>query len=133
MKRISIFLLLATLLGTSCKKETITEPNTETDTTDVNNPQPLEAKFSITVSDVNNIFENQPIKFNNLSTGYTTQVWEFGNSTKSRLTSPEITYPVHGYYSVKLIVFDDKGNRSESVQDISILCNFGGGIHPAGG
>lgn len=131
MRRLTVLLFSALLLNSSCKKETV--PVVTEDPAEVNEIKPLEAKFTITVSDANNIFENQAIKFNNLSTGYSTLVWEFGNSTKSRLTSPEISYPIHGYYSVKLIVFDDKGNRSESVQDISILCNFGGGVHPAGG
>lgn len=131
MRRLTVLLFSALLLNSSCKKETV--PVVTEDPAEVNEIKPLEAKFTITVSDANNIFENQAIKFNNLSTGYSTLVWEFGNSTKSRLTSPEISYPIHGYYSVKLIVFDNKGNRSESVQDISILCNFGGAVHPAGG
>jgi PKD repeat protein len=131
MRRLTVLLFSALLLNSSCKKETV--PVVTEDPAEENEIKPLEAKFTITVSDANNIFENQAIKFNNLSTGYSTLVWEFGNSTKSRLTSPEISYPIHGYYSVKLIVFDDKGNRSESVQDISILCNFGGAVHPAGG
>lgn len=133
MRRLPVLFFAALLFNSSCKKECIAAIAEDAAETNVNEIKPLEAKFTITVSDANNIFENQSIKFNNLSTGYTTLVWEFGNSTKSRLVSPEITYPIHGYYSVKLIVFDDKGNRSESVQDISILCNFGGGVHPAGG
>ncbi len=128
MKKLAALLLVFGLLFfvQGCKKEQalLTEEGSGSII------EPLEAKFSYSVPDPNNIFENQEIRFTNLSKGYKTLVWEFGNQTKSSNISPTKIYPVHGYYTVKLIVWDDAGNRSEFEQDISILCNFSGGTHP---
>ena len=46
-------------------------------------------------------------------------------------TAQAAATPEHGYYTVKLTVFDDKGHSQSVTQDISILCLFAGGVHPA--
>ena len=120
-----------TFLMVSCKKETASNLNQETvkpqaTATDAT----LSARFSFETSDPISIFENQSIKFINLSSGYKTCVWEFGNTTKTQDKQPTISYPMHGYHTVKLTVIDDKGNKKTTTQDISILCLYYNGVHP---
>lgn len=120
------------LLFASCKKNTQDikpASNPVISATTAPAPVPLTAKFSYTVQDPINIFEYQPIKFQNLSTGAASCVWEFGNTTKTQAKEPTMSYPMHGYYTVKLTVFDGKGNKQSTTQDISILCLFANGIH----
>jgi PKD repeat protein len=88
---------------------------------------PLQAKFSISVRDTNNIFEQQNIRFLNESTGFKHCLWEFGKSFRTTVLQPDTTYSMHGIYTVKLTVFDELGNQSVAKKDISILCNFSGG------
>jgi PKD repeat protein len=137
MKKLLLFTIICSFLVlTSCKKATEQlqpENNSLSGNTNNNSNQALDAKFSITTSDPLNIFENQSIRFNNLSTGFTSCVWEFGNATKSQQANPEISYPIHGFYTVKLTVFDGKGNKKIITQDVSILCLFYNGVHPSGG
>lgn len=89
--------------------------------------EPLQAKFSVEVPDANNIFENQTLRFKNESTGYTSCHWDFGNQVKSRVNEPDHFYGMHGYYTVTLTVWNDKGERATTEQPVSILCNFTGG------
>ncbi|MEO8768737.1 MAG: PKD domain-containing protein [Ferruginibacter sp.] len=135
MRKIFIILSASMFLLASCKKNTqdikpasdpVASPTTAA-------PAPLTAKFSYTVQDPINIFEHQPITFQNLSTGATSCVWEFGNATKTQDKEPTMSYNMHGYYTVKLTVFDGKGNEQSITQDISILCLFANGIHPTPG
>jgi len=116
-----IFVFFSAVLLSSCSKKK--------DITVINEQLPsLDAKFSIVVNDPVNIFEQQSIRFVNESTGYNLCSWQFGNNTKSQEVNPERSYPYHGIYTVTLTVFDDKGNRSAYSKDLSILCNFGGGV-----
>lgn len=139
MKRIFLLSAITVIAITSCKKSTgDIKPQTSNAPTSqavaaTTTPVPLTAKFTYMVQDPTNIFENQSIKFNNLSTGASTWVWEFGNATKSHDLQPTISYPWHGYYTVTLTVWDDKGNKQSYSQDISILCLFANGIHPPTG
>jgi PKD repeat protein len=127
MKKIVYAFPLCFLLLASCsKKDTICEAQSTA-------PETLSAKFNFTVSDPNNIYENQVIKLENLSTKVDHCVWEFGNATKSQALNPELSYPYHGFYTVKLTVFDKDGNRATATQDFSILCNFAGGNHSGTG
>jgi hypothetical protein len=127
MKQIFTALFICSIcMLASCKKST---EGLQSKTENVKPPETeaLSAKFSITVQDPINIFENQSIKFNNASTGFKTCVWEFGNTTKTQQKEPTMSYPMHGYYTVQLTVFDDKGNSAGTTQDISILCLFANG------
>lgn len=124
MKKIYLFAVLFMTIAPffSCsKKEGHPERCREEE-----NPK-LEAKFDFTVADSNNIFENQQISFRNTSTGFETCVWEFGNSVKSRDTDASVSYPMHGFYTVKLTVFDKNGQSSSATKEFSILCNFSTG------
>lgn len=131
-KLISALFLLMVFQCTSCKKNTDCIKPSENSVVKTDEAAPLNAKFVMTVHDPSNIFENQVIKFKNMSTGSSSCVWEFGNTTKSQLNEPEISYPMHGYYTVKLTVFDGKGNSHSTSTDVSILCLFYNGIHTSG-
>lgn len=122
---------------TSCKKNTELVKSQET-----NNAQaaqqpvtaaPLTAKFTVTVDNPTSIYENQSIQLNNQSTGAAGYSWDFGNDVKSTDKQPTISYPMHGYYTVTLTVWDAKGNTQKYTQDISILCLFANGIHTTQG
>lgn len=93
--------------------------------------EPLKASFDITVADSNNIFENQTIRFNNQSTGYVRCRWELGNKIQSTQVSPVHQYAMHGYYSVRLTVWNTAGESATCSRDLPILCNFssGGSTH----
>ena len=134
MTKVFIILSASMILFASCKKNTQDlKPATDPVTPTLAAPVSLAAKFSYTVQDPINIFEYQPITFQNLSTGATSCVWEFGNATKTQDKEPTMSYHMHGYYTVKLTVFDGKGNENSVTQDISILCLFANGIHPTPG
>ncbi|MFT3911571.1 MAG: PKD domain-containing protein [Ferruginibacter sp.] len=134
MRKAFIILSVSLVAFASCKKNTqdIQSPKPGAVQTPVTAPVvvSLTAKFTFTVQDPTNIFENQSIKFNNLSTGAASCVWEFGNATKSHDMEPTMSYPMHGWYTVKLTVYDGKGNQQITTQDISILCLFANAVHP---
>jgi len=131
-KLLTALFVLMLFQFTSCKKNTDCIKPTQNPIVKTEETAPLNAKFAMTVHDPSNIFENQVIKFRNLSTGASSCVWEFGNTTKSQALDPEMSYPTHGYYTVKLTVFDGKGNSQSTSSDVSILCLFYNGIHTSG-
>ncbi|MEO6668528.1 MAG: PKD domain-containing protein [Ferruginibacter sp.] len=137
MKKIFVLLLSSLFILASCKKAKEDIRPADNNVLGTQSPTatavPLTAKFTYTVQDPINIFENQAIKFSNQSTGASTWVWEFGNSTKSHDLEPAMSYPIHGYYTVTLSVWDDKGNKQSYSQDISVLCLFANGVHPPDG
>jgi PKD repeat protein len=108
---------LSSLLLYSCSKNCLEQATNSTP----------HAKFSITVSDTNNIFENQAIIFKNESIGFTRCKWEFGNKVQSQAINPTHDYPLHGYYTVILTIWDESGQTSSATRDIPILCNFSPG------
>ena len=134
MKKILMFSIGAMLSFGACKKATQDiKPASDSATDAVVTPMPLTAKFTFTVQDPINIFENQVIKFNNLSTGASSYQWEFGNTIKSQEKEPSMSYQMHGYYTVKLTATDATGNIKTYTQDFSILCLFYSGVHPTPG
>ncbi len=132
MKRVINILaagLVCTFILSACnKKDQVGDRNCDQQQA----PSKLEAKFSFTVNDPNNIFENQTIQLKNESTGYEYCVWELGNSQKVHTANANISYPYHGFYTVKLTVFDKNGQSQSFSNDFSILCNFANGVHTGG-
>lgn len=137
MKKVLGFLFISIVLFSACSKETV-EPNTPVNTSTNNSPSnppappapvPFSAKFVYTVPDPNNIFEYQRIKFKSEGSGITSWVWTFGDGSKQYTQNPEMYYLIHGFYDVTLTVTDKDGKTATSKQEISILCNFGGGTH----
>lgn len=136
MKNASMTCALALLVFSSCQKMS-TEPSaTDTEKTTVTAPaptstptssdEPFSAKFTYSVPDRNNIFENQLIRFDCNVPGVQQYVWKFDNNAKSTEKSPVMSFPLHGYHTVTLEVTDRSGNTATASQQISILCNFGG-------
>ena len=122
---LAVILVCSLILSACSKKEQVADTQEPVQQA----PAPLAAKYSFTVADPNNIFENQVIQLKNESTGFDYCVWEFGNAPKVRSTDATISYPVHGYYTVKLTVFDKNGQSQSFSQEFSILCNFTNGQH----
>ena len=50
--------------------------------------------------------------------------WDFGNGRTSTEREPSVAYGMHGTYSVKLTVTDDKGRSSSISKEITVLCVF---------
>lgn len=73
----------------------------------------FEARF---ISDA----ENRTITFNNLSTGASTFLWDFGDGTSSTLISPTKTYEQDGTYSVTLTAADSNGNTDSFIDEIEV-------------
>ncbi|MBS1765572.1 MAG: PKD domain-containing protein, partial [Bacteroidetes bacterium] len=49
------------------------------------------------------------VQFNNLSSGATSYLWEFGNGTTSTLAAPSVTYTTAGTYTVRLHAYSANG------------------------
>lgn len=136
MKSLTALFVLAAFLLSSCQKmstdvtqQSSVTPGTTTTSGGAQSPAPVEpfsAKFTYSAPDINNIFENQQIRFESKASGVVQYVWKFDNNIKSSEKNPSISFPMHGYHSVMLTVTDKDGNTATSTQDISILCNFGG-------
>ena len=142
MKKFILLSIISTTIMVSCKKaasdikatgpaNATTTGSTATGTS--TSTQRLVARFSYSAPDPINIFEYQPVTFTNESMGAVSCVWEFGNAKKSSDKDPVISYPWHGYYTVKLTVFDAHGNSQSVTHDVSILCLYANGVHPTGG
>jgi len=71
----------------------------------------FESRF---VTDVN----DRTVTFDNISTGATSFLWEFGDGTSSNLVNPKKTYEDYGSYTVTLTVRNDAGQSSTSQSDI---------------
>lgn len=140
-KQFSLLLLPVILLFAACKKESVdsgaasgnlvSPPSNVSSTilvssggisSDILN-EPFNGNFKIEVPDINNIFENQPVKLVSKSLDVVSYVWKI-NDLKLTDARPVLTFPWHGLYHITLIVTDKDGNTSTSSQDITILCNF---------
>jgi PKD repeat protein len=60
---------------------------------------------SILTSDFEFIANNELTTFNNLSIGYSSVLWTFGDGTTSTLLNPEHEYPGNGDYTVRLYCY----------------------------
>ena len=110
-------------LGTTVVKWWVRQPNGSIDscTQNVirNPPTPYAINFTTSppiVSGVINICNGQPITFNDLSTGTTGRLWNFGNgfySSNANHTEPAWHYPPGTYYDT-LTVFDDCGSPHDT-------------------
>lgn len=138
MKKIILGLLVSAAF-ISCKKDTqdwvsnskisnndVTINPTTNPTTDNKPANPFNANFVYKVQDPNNIFENQLIRLRPLGSGIVSYLWNIDN-VKYYTRDVDISFMIHGYKNVTLTVTDAQGNTASSMQDISILCNFGGG------
>lgn len=92
-------------------------------------PVPFGANFALSVSDPNNIFENQSITLINNASEVVSYLWKIDNNTKITEKSPTISFPSHGLHKITLTVTDARGNTATASKDINILCIFGGGNH----
>ncbi len=80
------------------------------------NPKP---SSDFIISDKNNIFENDEVKFANLSTNYQSCVWNFGDKNTSGFTHPTYSYEKSGLYNVSLICFS-KDNCSDTSEFLNL-------------
>ena len=71
------------------------------------------------ISDKNNIFENDEVKFANLSTDYQSCSWDFGNGNTSSFKHPIYSYDKSGLYTVSLICLSDN-NCSDTSEFLNI-------------
>src|SRR5882762_9926756 len=76
--------------------------------------EPFSAKFTYSAPDMNNIFEKQTIHLDSKASGVVQYVWNIGNGTKIVSKNPDISYIMHGYYTVTLTVTDKDGNTASS-------------------
>lgn len=78
--------------------------------------------------------EGAALKLTNSSTSSCKQLsysWDFGNGVKSTEKEPSVNYGMHGQYSVKLTVTDDKGRTATVTKEVTVLCIFASPNHPA--
>jgi PKD repeat protein len=73
----------------------------------------LEARF---VTDIN----DRTITFNNISTGASSFLWNFGDGTTSEAVNPQKTYQDYGTYTVTLTATSDNGETSIFQDDLSL-------------
>jgi PKD repeat protein len=73
----------------------------------------LDARF---VTDVN----DRTVAFNNISTGATSFLWNFGDGTTSEIINPQKTYEDYGTYTVTLTATSDNGETSIFQDDLSL-------------
>src|SRR5205085_12154306 len=118
MKKITLLLTVCLIALFSCKKAT-------DDIQAANTPAPLTAKF--TLSQVDNVFENQHVTMTPAYQDGASYVWHISNATKLLDKNAVLSIPYHGNYTVELTVTDSKGNTATQSQDIIHLCNFLGG------
>jgi PKD repeat protein len=134
MKKLTALLASAVLVFSSCQKmssDTLAQDTPATGTpsgsiTPSAPDEPFSARFTFSAPDINNIFENQQIKFEPKAPGVVQYAWKFDNNVKSSEKSPAFSFPMHGNHTVMLTVTDKDGNTATSTQPIYILCNFGG-------
>ncbi len=72
------------------------------------------------VSNKNNIFINDNVKFANISSNGQTYLWSFGDGTSSTKMHPEHTYSKKGIYSINLNVLSEN-NCSDECSDYKIV------------
>ncbi len=80
------------------------------------NPKP-ETNFII--SNAENLFQTDELRFANLSTGFKTCIWNFGDKNTSGFTHPTHSYDNPGTYKVSLICVSEK-NCSDTSEFISL-------------
>ena len=89
----------------------------------------LTAAFTID-NDFGEVNEQEDLLITNRSSSNVVSYeWDFGNGQTSTEANPSYQYEMHGYYTVKLKVTDDRGNTKEASQNVQVLCIFGGGDH----
>jgi PKD repeat protein len=115
-------LVIVSLMVLSCSKEEVTNE----DFTILKEESPVIADFNFESDIVN---ENQDLKINNLSSGATEYLWDFGENQILKDEVPDFKYLIHGIYEVKLTVKNENGSESSVIKQIEVLCNFGGGNH----
>lgn len=77
----------------------------------------FEARF---ITDVN----DRTVTFNNISTGATSFLWEFGDGTNSEVINPLKTYESYGTYTVTLTARNENGETSTFQTDITLELNL---------
>jgi len=75
------------------------------------NPKP---KSEFIISNKNNIFRGDEVRFANLSQDFRSCVWNFGDGNVSSFTHPAHTFDEAGLYNISLICFSDN-NCSDTV------------------
>jgi len=70
-------------------------------------------KSNFILSNKNNLFKNDEIKFANLSTDFSSCKWNFGDGNSSNFTNPSNVFEDAGLYNVSLICFS-KNNCSDT-------------------
>ncbi len=71
------------------------------------------------ISDKDNIFENDEVKFANLSTNYQSCSWNFGDDNTSSFKHPVYSYKKSGLYNVSLICLSDN-NCSDTSEFLNL-------------
>jgi PKD repeat protein len=64
------------------------------------------------------------VQFTNLSSGYSSSLWNFGDGTNEVMNSPQHTYASNGTYEIYLSIFDANG-CSDSTSSIIQLSSLG--------
>lgn len=78
-------------------------------------------KADFIISDKNDLFMNDEIKFANLSSNFTSCSWDFGDEDKSNFTHPSHIYEDDGFYDISLICFSkDKCSDTAKIKNLQI-------------
>ncbi len=72
-------------------------------------------KAEFVISEKDNAFENDEIKFANLSSGFTYCNWNFGDENTSTSRNPYNKYSTPGFYDISLICFNENNCSDTSV------------------
>ena len=72
------------------------------------------------ITPANQCISNNNFLFNNTSSGATTYLWQFGDSTISNLQNPSHTYSTAGNYIVKLIVYNTTGCKDSLSKSVAV-------------
>ena len=86
---------------------------------DKTDPLPISKASFVIVSTAPEV--DVPVKFENQSLNAASFVWDYGDGeSDSLVVAPEHTYASPGDYSVKMTAYTEDGQKSESVQDITV-------------
>lgn len=115
-----IVLILVVLIFVGCSKD---------DNSEVTNKVGVASFKILNTNEVVN--EHQTLELQNDSKNAVSYLWDFGNGDTSTEVTPNYTYPMCGYYTVKLTATDVEGNQTIYSQELPVLCVFGGSYnHP---
>lgn len=87
------------------------------------NIQPV-PNANFTASTYTAYIPNDPITFNNQSTGAVSYSWNFGDGNSSTVTNPIHNYPAVGFYTVGLIAVNQYGCTDTAQQVITIISDI---------